>query len=139
MLKYVVPRRSDEHVDVRMHRSTRVCTRVNTPCYAKSLFQTASTRIACCRSLPLYSLTLVSWWLRLFPVVVALGDPATASMADEGEEQKPNVGAGPEHLNLQVKSQVRFMLSVQDVAVAYTSSKLMFDLAYVLLLLFAIS
>lgn len=25
-------------------------------------------------------------------------------MADEGEEQKPNVG-GPEHLNLQVKSQ----------------------------------
>ena len=27
-------------------------------------------------------------------------------MADEGEEQKPNVGAGPEHLNLQVKSQV---------------------------------
>lgn len=27
-------------------------------------------------------------------------------MADEGDEQKPNVGAGPEHLNLQVKSQV---------------------------------
>ena len=38
---------------------------------------------------------------------MALRKPAQARMADEGEqEQKPNVGAGPEHLNLQVKSQV---------------------------------
>ena len=46
--------------------------------------------------------------------VVALRKPAQARMADEGEqEQKPNVGAGPEHLNLQVKSQVRGNLHQQ--------------------------
>lgn len=33
-------------------------------------------------------------------------------MSDEGEEQKPNVGAGPEHLNLQVKSQVETLSSL---------------------------
>lgn len=33
-------------------------------------------------------------------------------MADEGEEQKPNVTGAAEHLNLQVKSQVRCSLLV---------------------------
>ncbi len=39
-------------------------------------------------------------------------------MSDEGEEQKPNVGGGPEHLNLQVKSQVEMLSSPAQVLLA---------------------
>lgn len=37
-------------------------------------------------------------------------------MSDEGEEQKPNVGGAPEHLNLQVKSQVTVRNSHEQLA-----------------------